>query len=138
MMIWNTLGAFFGSLIATGIVARFTQKWIEHRERRHRRDELRLELYLEVVDLVPHNEVFIAELSSESASTPIELQQKRLRIGHRLKLLGSPAVREAYDNYNRLVYETTDHPVEHRPRSDEVVRARDRLVDAMAKDVQEA
>ncbi len=78
-MIWNTLGAFFGSLIATGIVARFTQKWIEHRERRHRRDELRLELYLEVVDLVPHNEVVIAELSGESASTPIELQQKRLR-----------------------------------------------------------
>lgn len=140
MTIWNTIaGAFFGSLFATGIVAWLTQKWIERRERRQRRDELRVELYLEVVDLILNNEVSIAGRGSEGAIPPLELQRKRLRIGHRLKLLGSPSVREAYDDYRRLVFEETVHPIEHRPCDpDEVVQARNRLVDFMAKDAQEA
>jgi hypothetical protein len=43
MSVWHVLiGAFSGSLVAAGIVAWFTQKWIEGRERRNRRDDLRL------------------------------------------------------------------------------------------------
>jgi hypothetical protein len=49
-------GAFFGSLLTTGIVAYFTQRWIENHEQRNRRDDLRLQLYLAIVDLILDNE----------------------------------------------------------------------------------
>ncbi len=140
MTMLDTLaGAFFGSLIATGIVARLTQKWIERRERRHRRDELRLELYLEVIGLVVDNEEAIAKCGAEGDIPSLELQRKRLRIGHSLKLLAASEVRDAYDEYRGLVFQETVHRIEHRePNTDEVVQARDRLVDAMARDAQQA
>ncbi len=139
MSIWNTLaGAFFGSLLASGIVGWLTQRWIERRERRKKRDDLRLDLYLDVVDLILNNEIAIAERGAEGQIAPVELQAKRLRISHRLKLLGSASVRQAYKDYSRLVFQETAHPVEHRPPNpDEVVHARDILIEEMASDLQE-
>ena len=138
--IWDSImGALIGSSIPTIIVARLTQRWIERRERRHRRDELRLEVYVEVVGLTPVIDAIISGLGPERFDLPIEQQQKIARIGDCLKLLGSPAVIEAYDNYRDQMYKRIDHPAERRPldRTD-VARSRDRLVDAMARDVQEA
>ena len=135
---WNTLaGALFGGLMASGIVAYLTQRWIEKRERRNRRDDLRLELYLEVVDLVLDNELALAKRGSQGEIPPLELQTKRIRISHHLKLLGSAPVRAAYDKYRKLVFDETAHSREHRPDDpEEVVRARDKLIEAMGKDVQ--
>jgi len=138
--IWESIvGALIGSSIPTIIVARLTQCWIEHRERRHRRDELRLDVYVEVVGLIPDIGAIISGLGPERFDLPIELQQKIARIGDCLRLLGSPAVIEAYDNYREQIYKRIDNPAERRPldRTD-VARACDRLVDAMARDVQEA
>jgi hypothetical protein len=96
-----------------------------------------LELYLEVVDLVLDNELALAERGAEGTIAPAELQTKRLRISHRLKLLGSQPVRDAYDAYHRLVFQETAHAVQDRPKNpDDVVRARDHLLKLMAKDTQ--
>lgn len=62
--------ALFGGLIATGVVAYLTQKWIGKRERRNRRDDLRLELYLDVVDLVLDNALTLAEGGSHGEIPP--------------------------------------------------------------------
>ena len=136
--VWTALAAaFFGSLIATGIVAFLSQKWTENRERRNRRDELRLELYLEIVDLVLDNELALAQRSADGKIAPIELQTKRIRIAHRLKLLASQCVRDAYEPYRLLVFQETEHSRENWPEDpDEVSDARDNLIDAMAHDMQ--
>lgn len=138
MSILQTLaGAFFGSLVAAVVVAWFTQKWTAGRERRNRRDNLRLDLYLEIVDLVLDNDLALASRTAASSIPPVELQRKWYRVSHRLKLLGSQPVKEVYDAYNSLVFQKTAHPVEFRSRDPkEVVRARDRLIEAMANDVQ--
>ena len=134
--LWTSLaGALFGSLVASGVVGYLTQKWIESRERRNRRDELRLELYLEIVDLVLDNEFEIARRGIEGEIPAVDIQKKRLRISHRLKLLGSQEVREAYREYTQLVFQETARPVEHRPENpNDVVEARDDLIAAMSKD----
>lgn len=132
--LWTALiGTVFG-----GCVVFLTQKLTERRERRNRRDELRLDLYLEVVDLVLDNQIALAERGAVGAIAPVELQTKRLRISHRLKLLGSPNVRKAYDAYHHLVFQETAHPIENRPQNpNDVDDARDQLIDLMAKDVQQ-
>src|SRR3990170_1726323 len=85
--LWNTLAAaIFGGLIASGVVAYITQRLTEKRERRNYRDKLRLKLYLEVVDLVQDNELALAERGVEGCIPPVELQAKRYRILHSLKL----------------------------------------------------
>lgn len=137
-LLQTLIGALIGGLLATGIIAHLTQKWIEQRERRRKRDQLRLELYLDIVDLVLDNELAIAERGQEGQIPPIELQRSRLRASHRLKLLGSPTVKNAYKKYSRLVFQETAHPIQYRPSDpDEVVHARDTLIAAMANDVQE-
>jgi hypothetical protein len=115
--LWGSVtGALLGSLIATGIVAYLTQRWIERRELRSRRDDLRLELYLEVIDLVLKNELAIAERGAEGNIPPVKLQTKRLRIGHRLKLLASRPVNEAYNRYRELVFQETANGIAYRPK----------------------
>lgn len=134
----NTLvGAFFGSLMATGIVAFLTQKWIENRERRNRRHDLRLELYLDVVDLVLDNELALASCGTKGEIPPIELQTKRYGISHRLRLLGSNEIYDAYRDYSLLVFQSTAHDLKDRPKNpNDVITARDWLLDLMARDVQ--
>lgn len=133
-------GVLVGGLIgvcATGMIAFLTQKWIERRERRNRRDDLRLSLYLKIVDLVLDNERALAERGSDGHLAPIELQVKRIEIVHRLKLLGSQCVRGAYETYHFLVLQETEYSREYRPEDpDEVSNARDKLIEAMARDVQ--
>jgi hypothetical protein len=135
--LWNTFaGALFGGLIASGIVAYLTQQLIEKRERRNRRDELRLDMYLEVVDIILENEQVLGERAAEARIPPIDIQIKRLRILHRLKLLGSLQVQAAYTEYDKLVFQSTVQEIQFRPRNPEdVSQSRDRLVQLMAKDV---
>lgn len=130
-------GALFGSLMAAWIVGWRTQKWIEGRELRNRRDDLRLNLYLEIVDLVLENEELLGRRGSEGEIPPVELQKKWFGVSHRLKLLGSPQVREGYRAYYALVHKEVAHPIQLRPKNpNEVVEARDRLIEAMANDLQ--
>jgi hypothetical protein len=55
--LFNLIGGFSGAFLGAALVAWLTQRLIEGRERRDRRDRLRLELYPEVVDLVLDNEL---------------------------------------------------------------------------------
>lgn len=137
--VWGSVtGALCGGLISGGIVGYYTQRWIERRELRGRRDCLRLDLYLEVIDLVLDNELAIAQRGAKDEIPPAELQTKRLRIAHRLKLLASKPVNNAYDEYNKLVFHETAHEIEYRPKNlDDVVRARDKLIVQMAFEVQQ-
>lgn len=137
-LLGGVAGALLGSLIATGIVAYLTQQWIERRELRSRRDRLQLELYLEVIDLVRDNELAIAERGAEGKIPPVELQMKRLRIAHRLKLLASRPVNEGYNQYRKLVFQETAQDIAYRPsNTDDVVRARDKLIGLRASEVQQ-
>jgi hypothetical protein len=129
----------FGSLVAAGIVARLTQLWIGQRERSKKRDDLRLELYLEVVDLILENELAMASRGQGSNFVPVELQMKQLRASHRLKLLGSPRVKEAYKSYRHLVCKSIDPdpsecgpPIHHK-----VDDLREALISEMAHDLQD-
>ena len=127
-----------GSLLSAGFVAWLTQVLIQRRERRGRRDDLRRDLYLDIVDLVLDNELVIAESGMEGKLPPPKIQSKRIRAAHRLKLIGSKRVREAYDEYDRLVFQETAQPLQFRSKDPhEVVRAREALIAAMAADVQE-
>jgi hypothetical protein len=145
MSIWQTLGgaltgalagALFGSLIAAALVAWLTQRWTEGRERRNRRDDLRLGLYLEIVEIVLENEVLLAKRTAEGANPSADVQKKWFGVSHRLKLLGSQPVKDAYHAYSILVYREVADAIQFRPADpNEVVRARDRLIEAMANDV---
>jgi hypothetical protein len=145
---WDTLAgalagpfgsAIFGSLIAAGVagfVAWRTQKWIEGREQRNRRDDLRLNLYLEIVDLVLDNDLLLSKRTAEGDTPSVEVQRKWYGVTHRLKLLGSQPVRDAYHIYCGLVYKEIDHPIQFRPADpNEVYRARNQLIELMAGDV---
>lgn len=128
----------FGSLFAGAVVAFWTQQWTGNRERQNRRDDLRLKLYLDVVDLVMDNELELAERGFEGKIPPREIQTKRIHIRHRLRLLGSPLVLDAYEKYKALVGRSIENPREHRPENpDDVVNAREQLIDAMAREFQE-
>lgn len=125
------------SLLTAAFVAFLTQRWIERREQRNRLHALKLQLYLDAVDLIMDNELALAMRGIEGEIPPIELQAKRTRIHHRLKLLGSKAVLAAYDKYDMLVFQSTAHPLQHRPQNpEEVVYTCDRFVDMMAEDLQ--
>ena len=129
-------GALCGGLIAGGVVGYLTQRWIERRELRNRRDSLRLDLYQDVIDLVLENELTIAQRSAKGEIPPADLQAERLRILHRLKLLASTPVNNAYNEYNKLVFQTTTQDIKYRPQDpDDVVRARDNLIAQMTSEV---
>lgn len=130
-------GAVLGGLVASLIVAYLTQRWIEKRERRNRRDELRLELYLDIVDLILDNERELAERTEEGKTPTVDLQLKRISISHRLMLLGSPHVKEAFKQYRDLIFTRTVPPLGAREASDhQATVARDNLIKAMVNDVQ--
>ena len=97
-------GAFFGSLLASASVNWLTQRWIERREARAKRDELRLELYLEIVDRVVANEERRAKWSGKPESEPIESQQNSIRLRHRLVLLGSSAALATFTTYEMRLF----------------------------------
>lgn len=137
VMLNALVSALFGSLCAAAIVAFLTQRWIERREQRNRLYALKLQLYMDTVDLILDNEQALAKRGAEGQIPPRELQSKRINIHHRLKLLGSQTVLEAYDKYNKLVFQLTAHPIQHRPKDPEAdIQSRDQLVDIMAKDLQ--
>lgn len=67
----------------------------------------------------------------------MELQKKWFGVSHRLKLLGSQPVKDAYHAYSILVYQEVAHAIRFRPADpNEVVRVRERLIEAMANDAQ--
>ena len=73
------------------------QRWTEIRERRNRRDELKLELYLDVVPLIIDDAKTIAKTGEPRVMPPLEHQGKQLSIRHRLMLLAPNAILDAYN-----------------------------------------
>ncbi len=128
-----------GSLVVTGVVAWRTQSWIEGRERRNRRDDLPLSFYLKILDLILDDDERLAQRKVEGEYVPVEVQRKWFDVSHRLKLLGSQPVQEAYQAYYTLVYKEIAHAMQFRSHDPhEVTTKRERLIEAMAKDVQMA
>ncbi len=137
IMLNALVSALLGSLFAATFVAFLTQRWIERREQRNRLHALKLQLYLDAIDLILDNELALAKRGAEGETPPIELQTKQINIHHRLKLLGPQNLLEVYDKYNMLVFQSTAHPLQHRPENPhDVVNARDELRDMMANDLQ--
>ncbi len=129
--------AFFGSLVAAATVAFLTQWWTERRERRNRRHDLRLKLYMEIIALVEVNELALAEKGAGGCIPPAEIQAKRIGARHRLKLLGTQSALDAYEKYNRLVRKALEESVGSRPANDEICSAREHLIDVMASVAQD-
>lgn len=141
METWSTVGtalaAFSGGLIGSLIVAWLTQTWIAKRELRNRRDNLRLKLYCEIVDLVLDNQLAIDSRGNKGETATIELQRRRFEVFYRLELVGSARVRKAYKAYRGLVFAETASGTLGRPKDpNEVTRARDWLVETMKLDIQ--
>lgn len=133
----DALWTGFAALAGGGIVAYLTQRWTMDRELRKHLHSLRIDLYLEVIDLVLDNQMAIAQSGRDGAIAAVDLQLKRLRTSHRLKLLAPAQVNEAYREYRGLVFRETAQPLEDRPLDPaEVDRARDRLIETMVLDVQ--
>jgi hypothetical protein len=139
MTIWAAvITAFGGSFVGSAVVALLSQRWIERRERRIRRDQMCLDLYLNVIELILENEHQLALRTPDGGIPPADIQLKRYGISHRLKLLASEPVIKAYSNYSKLVFRETTAPIAQRPSNpDAVVESREALIDEMAKHLRE-
>jgi hypothetical protein len=51
-LLTDAVKVLLGGLVAGGVVSFLTQRWIAQREFRDRRDRLRLELYVDVLELL--------------------------------------------------------------------------------------
>lgn len=133
------LAAGFGGFLAAWMVGSRTQKWIEQRERRNRRDQLRVELYLDVIGWIEKTEAAIAQGDGTGRIMDMEMQRERLNLWARLELLGSAAVKEAYAKYKQLARSQYEDPLERREPhiSEKTWDARQYLIQAMAADVQQ-
>ena len=109
------------------------QMLTERRETKSLRTEKRLELYAGIIDFVAAWEDFIAKWDGKATLLPMELQRDRIRLAHRLKLLGSEDAISAFDK----LFEDMSH---HIDRSEtrtvsQVDRSKLALVDQLRKDL---
>jgi hypothetical protein len=109
------------------------QRWSEMRERRNRRDELKLELYLEVVPLIIEDQKTIVETDMPRSMPSLEHQGKQHSIRHRLMLLAPDSVLMAYNDYHSEVFKQTTQPDSTNRHF--VTEARERLIKAMRPDI---
>jgi hypothetical protein len=108
-------------------------QWSERRERRNRRDELQLDLYVDAVSLIIDDAMMMLEMKEPNQVAPPEHQAKQHAIRHRLKLLGSPAAQEAYTEYHTWVFrETANASGGH---SQQYLDARDKFLAKMRADI---
>ena len=122
------LGGIFIAIINQVLTAR--------RERLSKREQIKLELYVDIVDLIMLNTEVLANRSAEGSTPSIDTQKQRIRISHRLALLASQNVIDAYNEYRKLVFEETEQPLEYRPRNpNEVHDKRDVLIKRMRQDL---
>jgi hypothetical protein len=137
---------------AVGLFASYLgQLWTEKRERRNRRDDLRLSLYLDVIAFVHDNEAEVSRITAEfwrgdqtgtpreerSLTPSVEMQSKRKGIIDRLTLLGSKAVQEAFKEYDAQVYfEGVDPPRLRMLQTEALAETPKTLIAIMANDVQ--
>ena len=127
-----------GSFLAAWIVGSKTQLWIEKRERRNRRDGLRLQLYAEVIAWIEKMAVGIAEFDGTGRQMPVDLQQERLRLYAQLRLLAPTSVQEAFKEYKlraRSCYEDS-LDIREADVAQKCYEAREKLLDAMTDDIQ--
>jgi len=122
-------------VVAASILAFVSHRFAESRDIRGRRDQLRLELYTDLIQLILKNEEELGGRDQTGKPSPIPLQAERLGIRHRLRLLGSTSVNEHYAKYAKLVFRSTNLPMDQWPPRNDVDLARDELVNTMAIDV---
>lgn len=128
------------TVVAAVIAGSFTlvglfvgHQWSERRERRNRRDELQLELYIDAIALITDDARMMIQIKEPRQVAPPEHQAKQHAIRHRLKLLASPAVQNAYDEYHARVFqETADASGGH---SRQYLDARDEFIAKMRADI---
>ncbi len=77
------------------------QMLTERRETKSLRIEKRMELYSDIIEFVVAWEDFIAKWDSKSSLLPTELQIARIRLAHRLKLLGSDDTIRRFETFFR-------------------------------------
>jgi len=126
--------AVLSSLIAGGFIAFLTQRLTEQRERRTHRDELRLDLYLEVVQLVIDYMTARRALEYEAVLPPQELGARGMALHYRLRLVGSAQVLELFDKYKVAAAGSVVAEHSRRTPGKELGDARDLLLEAMARE----
>jgi hypothetical protein len=127
------ISALLGALIGGIISGYFTQKWIEKRELRDRRDNMRLNLYLKVINLILKNKKEIGQSQSTTSIPSLDIQLQRLKIKHCLKLLAPNDLYVTFEKYDNLVFQKTAQDIQFRPASYEVAKAEDDLLEKMSK-----
>ncbi|MDA8746140.1 hypothetical protein N9N28_16060 [Rubripirellula amarantea] len=122
------------SSIATALVSHFL---VRKREVLANRDKLRLRLYTDITDWIVENEELHASRTGDFSTPDIEIQRRRLRIYHRLRLVASSPTLEAYKQYRKLLYTETELPRDQWPSDPSAIfDARDHFVDRLRDDLQ--
>ena len=116
------LGGVGGSVI--------THVLTSSREAKAKTKALRMELYVETLDLLVEYDTFHASLTSTNVIPPVPIQEKRSRLKSKMKLLGSSgtvnAFNAAFENVDRIIEQ--GHLKPHVPlKNDLISRMRDDL-----------
>ena len=128
---------------AVGVLASVATSLITYllsrtRDVAQQRDQLRAELYGELIDLVVTNEELHATRTGDFATTDIEMQKRRLKARHRLRLVAKDETIAAYDRYNHLLWTETEMPRDQWPDDPSAVfNARDELISAMRSELRD-
>ncbi|MFN3151790.1 hypothetical protein [Bremerella sp.] len=133
--------AIFGAVV--GVLASIATSLISHfltrkRDVAQRRDQLRAELYGELIDLIVTNEELHAQRTGDFSTPDVEIQKRRLSARHRLRLVATDRTLEAYDRYNHLLRTETEMPRDQWPTDpSEIFEARDELISAMRAELRD-
>lgn len=125
-----------------GVIASVATSAVTHllprtRDVAHRRDQIRADLYGELIDLIVANEELDANRAKFSVSG-VEIQKRRLRARHRLLLVATDSTIAAYDNYNAVLRADAEVPRDQWPDDRSAVfDARDALVVAMRAELRD-
>ncbi len=124
--------AVVSASVSGTIVAVLSQWLIAKRERRAWKDNLRLDLYSAVIELVGEYAEAKGRQSMNESTLSVPLQKRTIELRSRLVILGSPNVRECYTQYVALARQSIERRIDERPENDDVDRCRDALLKGMA------
>lgn len=128
---------------AVGVIASVATSVTTHllsrnRDVAQRRDQLRADLYGELIDLIVTNEELHARRTGDFSTPDIDIQKRRLRARHRLQLVATDKTIAAYEKYNDLLRTETEMPRDQWPADPSAVYdARDALTSAMRSELRD-
>jgi hypothetical protein len=122
-------GAVLNGIVAAGVMA-FATHWLAGRRDKHsRRDQLRLELYNDLIGLILKNEIAIANRGGDGRLPPAELQAEQISFIYRFRLLSPKNIQETYETYKHLIFQSLAQDPVYRPDRGAVDKARDKLLE---------